>query len=52
MSEIPVPPLRIVLDTNAALDLWVFRDPLLAPLADWQAAGRIELLKHAEKAKQ
>ena len=33
---------RIVLDTNVCLDLFLFRDPACAPLADALAQGRVQ----------
>jgi predicted nucleic acid-binding protein len=38
---------RIVLDTNVLLDLWVFADPAVAPLAAALAAGRLQPVRSA-----
>ena len=38
------PPDRLVLDTNTVLALWMFRDPVLAPLREAVEAGRLDLL--------
>lgn len=43
MSEVPSGvPDRVVLDTNVCLDLFVFADPRVAPLAQALAAGALE----------
>ncbi len=38
---------RVVLDTNVLLDLWVFADPAVAPLAAALAAGRLQPVRSA-----
>ena len=38
---------RIVLDTNVCLDLFLFRDPACAPLADALAGGRVQAVVDA-----
>lgn len=40
----PGPPARVVLDTNAWLDLLVFDDPRMRPVAAARAAGEVEFL--------
>jgi putative PIN family toxin of toxin-antitoxin system len=41
-------PARIVLDTNAVLALWMFRDPRLAVLRDWIEAGACTLVSRED----
>lgn len=41
------PPPRIVLDTNAALDVLWFTDPRCAPLREALAAGRVQAVTNA-----
>jgi uncharacterized protein len=41
-------PLRLVLDTNTVLALWMFRDPVLAPLRARAEAGDLTLLTRAD----
>lgn len=38
------PDVRLVLDTNTVLALWMFRDPVLAALRDWIERSRPPLL--------
>lgn len=45
---IPDPPLRLVLDTNTVLALWMFRDPTLARLRECIEAGAFTLLIRAD----
>jgi putative PIN family toxin of toxin-antitoxin system len=42
MSAKPAKPPRVVLDTNVALDLFVFRDPACAPLLAALRAGQVQ----------
>ncbi|HEX8440275.1 putative toxin-antitoxin system toxin component, PIN family [Archangium sp.] len=37
----PPPSLPVVLDTNVVLDLWIFQDPAVNPLADALASGEV-----------
>jgi putative PIN family toxin of toxin-antitoxin system len=36
-----LPSLPVVLDTNVVLDLWIFQDPVVSPLADALASGGV-----------
>ncbi len=37
----PPPSLPVVLDTNVVLDLWIFQDPVVGPLANALASGEV-----------
>jgi len=45
---IPVPPKRIVLDTNVCLDLFVFKDPRRAELLAALESGAVEAITRAD----
>lgn len=45
---IPVPPKRIVLDTNVCLDLFVFHDPRWAALLAALESGAVEAITRAD----
>lgn len=46
-EDLPLAPLRLVLDTNVALDLVFWRDPAVAGLEAAVAAGAVRLLSNA-----
>ncbi|WP_093557774.1 putative toxin-antitoxin system toxin component, PIN family [Pseudoduganella namucuonensis] len=45
---IPVPPKRIVLDTNVCLDLFVFKDPRWSALLSAIESGAVEAITRAD----
>ena len=45
---IPVPPKRIVIDTNVCLDLFVFQDPRWAALLEAIESGAVEAITRAD----
>jgi len=45
---IPVPPKRIVIDTNVCLDLFVFHDPRWAALLGAMESGAVEAVTRAD----
>jgi len=45
---IPVPPKRIILDTNVCLDLFVFHDPRWAALLSAIESGAVEAITRAD----
>ncbi|NRR33717.1 putative toxin-antitoxin system toxin component, PIN family [Oxalobacteraceae bacterium] len=45
---IPVPPKRIILDTNVCLDLFVFKDPRWAALLEAIETGAVEAITRAD----
>lgn len=45
---IPVPPKRIVIDTNVCLDLFVFHDPRWAALLAAMESGAVEAITRAD----
>lgn len=45
---IPVPPKRIVIDTNVCLDLFVFQDPRWSALLEAIESGKVEAITRAD----